>query len=389
MSERSLRQAISFSFRFPFSFLRRRQTQPPQPAPSSDNDIVAHKASTSTHSLNPLQSEHTSSKPILVLEQAADVRQYLTSSLVPLPIPVTQPPDMYNDSRGYTSTLLSSLGIPSNHDLTRSLEVPILPIEIIDQITSFADSATLVALSAVNQAYQGVSERIIYRKIVCSTPTKTIKCLKTMDKRPSLAHYTLSYEIGDLEDDSEPLPAFFSLLSRVLHRMTRLSELIILLDGPFVRVLAGCPFRLTRLTSALNWDAAFVDWLNEQSELRVAFFCGKHVAGATLNSQALPNLTRISASPLILAAAVPGRPVKNVEICLVHPWLLNEGLMTTTMKIMAFSTGPLNTLQIITRLNDTTSDVLASVGVIPRILSTLDSLAFHAVSGSITPVSTY
>ena len=53
--------------------------------------------------------------------------------------------------------------------------------------------------------------------------------------------------------------------------------------------------------------------------------------------------------------------------------------MTTTLKIMAISTGPLNTLHIITRLSDTTSDVLASVGVLPRILSKIYSLAFHTV----------
>jgi hypothetical protein len=133
----------------------------------------------------------------------------------------------------------------------------------------------------------------------------------------------------------------------------------------------------------------FTEWIQEQSELRTALFCGRCVIGTTIDSQALPNLTRVSASPLILAAVVPGRPIQDVEICLVHPWLLNEGLMSTTMKLIAFSTGPLKSLQIISHLSDSTEDVLAAVSVIPRMVSKLDSLALHAVSGAVTVVRVF
>jgi len=54
------------------------------------------------------------------------------------------------------------------------------------------------------------------------------------------------------------------------------------------------------------------------------------------------------------------------------------------MKIMTFSTGPLTSLQIVSHLSQSTEDVLAAVSVIPRVVSKLDSLAFHAVTGSVT-----
>jgi hypothetical protein len=168
--------------------------------------------------------------------------------------------------------------------------------------------------------------------------------------------------------------------------MTRLTELSILLDGSDSDILLGCPFRLTKLTSALHWDGQFTKWLEEQPELRMALFCGRYIVGTEISSHVLPNLTRISASPLILALVVPGRPVKDVEICLINPWLLNEDLMSTTMKIMMFSTRPLSSLRIVSHLSQSTEEILAAVGVIPRVVSTLDSLAFHAVSGSVTTV---
>lgn len=265
----------------------------------------------------------------------------------------------------------------------------ILPNELIHQILLYVDTPSLIALSSVNHTFQSASERILYRNIGPTKPTRTIRCLKTLVIRPALATHIRSYEVGDLEDDSEPLPAFFKLLTKALHNMTRLTELTILLDGPYSDVLVGCPFRLTKLTSALHWNRKFTQWIQEQPELLIALFCGRYVVGTQVDSRALPKLTRISASPLILAAVVPGRPVKEVEICLVHPWLLNEGLMTTTMKIMTFSTGPLNSLQIISHFGESSGDVLAAVGVIPRIVSKLDSLAIHAVSGSVTAVSVY
>ena len=262
----------------------------------------------------------------------------------------------------------------------------VLPSELVHQIFLYTDTMSLVALSSVNHTVQSVSERILYRNIGSTSARNTVRCLKTLVSRPSLASNTRSYEIGDLEDDCDLLPSFFTLLSRALHGMTRLTELAILLDGPYSDILLGCPFRLTKLTSALHWDDPFTKWVREQPELRIALFCGKYVVGTKINPQALPNLTRISASPLILAAVVPGRPIKEVEICLVHPWLLNEGLMSTTMKIMTFSTGPLSSLQIISHLGESTEDTLAAFGVIPRIVSTLDSLSLHAVSGSVTIV---
>lgn len=270
---------------------------------------------------------------------------------------------------------------------------PNLPVELLDQIFSYVNRPTLVSLALTSHTFHGVSTRLLYRHIPSLPIRRTVYCLRALANNPELGLYVRSFEIGDMNTpdtmNRKPLlGSFYALLKRALHNMPRLTELDYLLNGPTAQVLHGAPFRLTKLTASCDFDPTFASWLLEQPDVRAALFCGKFIPGTTVDLGALPALRRVSASPLIIACVVPGRPVREVELCLVHPWLLNKEVLHTTIQIVSYSKGPLQSLQIISHLTGSAQSVLAALEVIPAGLNTLGNLALHAVSGSITNVST-
>lgn len=239
--------------------------------------------------------------------------------------------------------------------------------------------------------FQGVAIRLLYRHIPSLSLSLTTRCLETLASNPYLAAHTRSCEIGDaaLADASRKgllPPSFFERLRRALHNMHRLTELTFLLNGSTSHVLPGAPFRLTKLTASCDFDMTFASWLTEQSGLHEAIFCGNFTPGVALPADSLPLLRRVAAAPLTLACVLPGRPIQEVELCLVHPWSLNREVVQMAMRIMSFSKGPVDSLKIITHLTEPSEIVLSSLEAIPAGLNSITKLALHAVSGSITDV---
>ena len=268
-----------------------------------------------------------------------------------------------------------------------------LPIEVLDEIFSYAKPSTLARLALVCHTFEGVATRLLYRHIPALSLSLTTRCLETLVSKPSLAAHTRAWEIGDtsfLDASRKGLlsPTFFRLLQGALHNTHRLTELAFLLNGATSHVLLGAPFRLTKLTAYCDFDATFASWVTEQTSLRTAIFCGNFTSGVTLPSDALPSLRRVAAAPLTLACVVPGRPVREVDLCLVHPWSLSRDVLQKTMRIIASSTGPLDSLKIISHLAEPPETVLSALEAIPSTLSSISKLALHAVSGSITNVRT-
>lgn len=266
-------------------------------------------------------------------------------------------------------------------------------MEVLDEIFSYARNPTLARLALVCHMFQGAATRLLYRHIPPLSLALTTRCLETLASNPSLAAHTRTCEFGDaaFADASRKglLPwSFFEQLKRALHNMHRLTELTFLLNGPISHVLVGAPFRLTKLTASCEFDATFVSFLAEQPGLRSAIFCGNFTPGVTLPADALPLLRRVAAAPLTLACVVPGRPIRDVELCLVHPWSLNREVLQTTIRIIAFSKGPLESLKIISHLSEPPETVLSALEAIPTGLNSITKFALHAVSGSITEVRT-
>ncbi len=266
-----------------------------------------------------------------------------------------------------------------------------LPAEILDEIFSYVKGPTLARAALVCQMFQGVATRLLYRHVPSLSQSLTTRCLETLASSPSLAAYIRTFEIGDVgfADASRKglLPqSFFKLLQRALHNMHRLLELTFYLNGPTSHVLLGAPFRLTKLVASCDFDASFTSWLPEQSSLRTAIFCGNFTTGVTLPVDTLPSLRRVAAAPHTLARVVPGRPIREVDLCLVHPWSLNRDVLQMAVRTIACSKGPLDSLRIISHLVESPETVLSAFEVIPTGLNSITKLALHAVSGSINDV---
>ena len=266
-----------------------------------------------------------------------------------------------------------------------------LPAEVLDEIFSYALAPTLARLALVCHTFQGVATRLLYRHIPSLSLSLTTRCLETLASNPYLAAHTRTCEIGDatLADASRKgllPPSFFDQLRRALHNMHRLTELTFLLNGSTSHVLPGAPFRLTKLTASCDFDATFASWLTEQSGLHAAIFCGNFTPGVTLPADSLPLLQRVAAAPLTLACVLPGRPIREIELCLVHPWSLNRDVLQMAMRVIAYSKTPLDSLKIITHLSESPETVLSALEAIPAGLNSITKLALHAVSGSITDV---
>ncbi|KAF8271245.1 hypothetical protein EI94DRAFT_1720748 [Lactarius quietus] len=263
-----------------------------------------------------------------------------------------------------------------------------LPVEILDEIFSHATLSTLARLALVSHTFHELAARLLYRHIPFLSASHTTHLVETLASKPCLAAHTRTCEFGDmsfLDANRKGFPpSFLEQMRSTLHSMDRLTELTFLLKGPTSHVLLGAPFKLTKLTVSCDFDATFASWLTEQSSLRAAIFCGAFTEGVTLPTDALPSLRRVTASPPTLTCVVPGRLIRDVDLCLVHPWSLKREVLQTTIRVISSSKGPLDSLKIISHLAEPTDIVLSSLETIPIGLSSITKFALHAVSGSIT-----
>ncbi|KAF8581602.1 hypothetical protein K439DRAFT_1414140 [Ramaria rubella] len=262
---------------------------------------------------------------------------------------------------------------------------PPLPIELLDAVLLYSTSHDLCQVAKSNRTCLAVATRILYREVELMNPVKTIRCITTLSKRSDIALNVRKFHVtDDLTNGLEVLPAYYKLLHKALCQMHNLISLCLLIGGPRSFVLTGCLFRLKSFTTACHWDKPLVRWLESQDEITSALFCGKFHHDARISDRALPKLQRISASPLILAAVVPSRPVEEAELCLIHPWLLNSDIISTTLRILTYSSAVVHTLQFITHLTGFPETTLSALRAVPEHLPKLASLAIHIVRGSVT-----
>ncbi|KAI0320769.1 hypothetical protein OF83DRAFT_1169030 [Amylostereum chailletii] len=263
------------------------------------------------------------------------------------------------------------------------------PVEILDRIFAFVDNHSLTNVALASRTFYGVSCRIIYRHIPSLPLPRTVLCLRTLATNPDLANFARTYEVGSMDtldaDRATFLMApFYHLLIRAVHNMPHIVELQFLLDDPTSFILTGAPFRLTKLTTTCNFDPTFAAWLEEQPTLHRIHVYGPFISGTTLRPDALPEPHRISSSPLVLACVIPGRQVRDVELCLVQPWLLNREVIGTLVQVMSYADRPLESFQLIGHLTEPADVVISALKPIPAGLQSLSHLSLNAISGSIT-----
>ncbi|KAG1826455.1 hypothetical protein EV424DRAFT_1345602 [Suillus variegatus] len=257
-----------------------------------------------------------------------------------------------------------------------------IPSELIHHILKYLGNKDLVNTAIVSQSFRFISQRVIYRNVE-PAEDMIIPCLRCFASYPHLASCARTLILADATRHYDVFFNYFNLLRRALLNASSLTDLTILLDGPYAKYLHGCSFRLRSLTTTLDWDRDFIKLITEQTELRNAMFGGKFVNDMVLPSDTLTKLTRVSASPLVLAAVVPNRKIKEVELCLLHQALFKDDILNTASNILSYSTGPLTALQVITRLSDTTS-ALAAFKAIAKNLPKLNSFAFYSSDGVVS-----
>ncbi|KAG1807677.1 uncharacterized protein BJ212DRAFT_1386447 [Suillus subaureus] len=241
-----------------------------------------------------------------------------------------------------------------SQDRPGTLGVLSIPSELIHHILKYLGNADLVNTAIVCPAFRSISQRVIYRNVQ-PTEDMIIPCLKCFASYPHLASCARTLILADATRHYDVFSNYFNLLRSALLNASSLTDLTILLDGPYARYLHGCSFRLRSLTTTLDWDKDFIKLITEQTELRNAMFGGKFVNDVS------------PASPLVLAAVVPNRKIKEVEL---------YDILNTASNILSYSTGPLTALQLITRLSDTPT--------IAKNLPRLNSFAFYSSDGVVS-----
>ncbi|PCH43741.1 hypothetical protein WOLCODRAFT_164684 [Wolfiporia cocos MD-104 SS10] len=264
--------------------------------------------------------------------------------------------------------------------------IPKLPNEIFYEITLFTDYEDLTNLVLANRTFRSASEALIYRCLSLNDKRrKMIKCLQTLAAYPRLALHVRRLCIGKNIEDGHYFRSFFVLFQRALRNLVNLEEFNLYLHGSYAPYLFGAPFCIRKLTTACDWGPDFVRWLEEHPELQTLLFCAPRGRVADLPKGALPNLKRISGPPVIVTSCVPGRPIIEVEVCLMHPSLVHPDMLSRIARLVGFSTGPVRDLTIVAaleRLGD--ADILSSFRVIPEELPKLEVFGIHTMSGKFT-----
>ncbi|KAG1855762.1 hypothetical protein DFJ58DRAFT_350363 [Suillus subalutaceus] len=231
-----------------------------------------------------------------------------------------------------------------------------IPSELIHHILKHLGNTDLVNTAIVCPTFRFISQRVIYRNVQ-PTEDMIIPCLRCFASYPHLASCARTLILADATRHYDVFSNYFNLLRSALLNASSLTDLTILLDGPYARYLHGCSFRLRSLTTTLDWDRDF-----SQINCRADGTAQCHVWRKIL---------------------VPNRKIKEVELCLLQHALFKDDILNTASNILSYSTGPLTALQVITRLSDTPS-ALAALKAIARNLPKLNSFAFYSSDGIIS-----
>jgi len=261
-----------------------------------------------------------------------------------------------------------------------------LPAELWFEIIELADDASWLQLALVNRTLRVAAQRMIFDDIDltdCSLPV-AISCLQTLAARPTLARHTRSLSLGRTDPPEFYMRCFWRLVRRAFLNMPNLDKLSVGFFAPLGRYLSGTPFRLSRFVCYCIWDAALLDFLEEQAQLRSFEFFGTHTdRQLNINPNALMNIHHASGSPNILRAVVPGRPVTLAELHF-PPWLpFDATSMMEALQAAGRSTGPLQQFSIYIDCdlqNMPPLTLLEALRMTPMQLPCLDSLMIH-ISG--------
>ncbi|TFK66064.1 hypothetical protein BDN72DRAFT_800408 [Pluteus cervinus] len=273
-----------------------------------------------------------------------------------------------------------------------------LPNEVLHHILEELLRHELVPVLRVNKTLYGVATRVLYHSIINLRPPRSIQCLLSMSRNPSLPLLVRTLEID--WQNIVSTANLYSLLHNVLRQTTLLKSL--LLDLPKTHhaapywILDGCPFSLAHFATSLPCKpplARFLDTQPEIVDLTLRGFQGTRpsflpmldfllspldpltATGTSsefaLQPNSLPKLTQfrvVHAGPAVISAVVRNRPVEVVSV----PLFADSS--EEVLDAIALSAKP------ITRLSIMSFDPQAPEVLLPKVVERFPQLeALHVV----------
>ncbi|KLO14517.1 hypothetical protein SCHPADRAFT_826158 [Schizopora paradoxa] len=223
-------------------------------------------------------------------------------------------------------------------------DAPAMPLELFYQVFENLSPSSLSSVARTSSAFNGVTERMLYRRLELNSSAQAIQCFQTLVKKPS--SWTSVQECVIMISDAKNNAAQFQpILASALRLLTRLTSLHLAVEGPFVTVLDGCNFPSLKTFSSIvdlcPW-APMANFLYRHPS--ITHFCiggevpGQHFA---LPPGTLPNLQTFMGSRRLVSTFVPNRPVSRATLAWHSPNLETE--VNSVIPSLSMSSVPLTT----------------------------------------------
>ncbi len=252
------------------------------------------------------------------------------------------------------------------------------PVEILDCIFQELEYNQLPPVLRVNQYFNDVATRILYRIIdIPEMPVKRcIACLKVLRDNPSYAVLVRKLSIDWASH--RVVANLFRLLRDVLAQLTKLCHLSIELSPQdnhygLAWILQGLRSNLKTLGTSIRCDAQLAEILETQPNLIELCLRGFQTKQSfVISESAMPILRSfraVHAGPSVISAVVKGRPVEAVSLSM----FLEDGFQP--LDSLMLSTQPIKRLTIMSLDSQLAPNVL-----LPEVASRMPQLeALHIV----------
>jgi hypothetical protein len=227
-------------------------------------------------------------------------------------------------------------------DAASNMSLHALPAELLLAIALALPQHALAALARASSRVCPVAQRVLYRHVAASAPSRNLSVVALLARKPHIARHVRSFYIA-LDAVSPLFSRFYSMLARAVHNMSELHSLHLLVDASASWVLRDACARpaypnLVHLTCTFPFDDHVVRFLHKTPSLlelevdSIPTVLASSSPAPDLPVTWIPHLEQFIGSSRAAALIVPGRPVRSIH--------LNGTLAEDDVPLLARSTAP-------------------------------------------------
>jgi hypothetical protein len=198
--------------------------------------------------------------------------------------------------------------------------MPSIPIDVLREILEHVDDENdLATLCRVNKIFCSCSQDVLYRDINSDDG----RVIQTLAQSTDLARRVRSFRTAHSPPE----------LATALRNMSSLRSLYLDVMAGNASILDGCTFKLESLKCPFPYSESLQKFLTSQPSLTNLTIWTDYEPLPPFDERCLPNLTRVKARPSWLRILIPGRPVREVFMCLalsIDPIDLSFFTLSTT-----------------------------------------------------------